>query len=88
MAEIVVPSVLAAQAEGRRRFDAEGETLGAALHALPVADLIFDARGEWNRHLNVFVDGEDARERGGMACPLEGVREIRIVAMISGGMSA
>jgi molybdopterin converting factor small subunit len=85
MAQIVVPSVLAAQAGGRARFDAEAETLGEALRALPVADLLFDARGEWRRHLNVYVDGEDARERGGVECPLTGVREVLIITMISGG---
>jgi ThiS family len=85
VARVIVPSVLAAQAEGRARFDVEAETLGEALRALPVADLLFDARGEWSRHLNVYVDGEDASDRGGLECPLAGVREIRIVAMISGG---
>jgi sulfur-carrier protein len=83
--QVVVPSVLAAQAEGRRRFDVEAETVGEALRALPVADLLFNERGEWNRHLNVFVDGTDARERGGPACPLAGAREVLVVAMISGG---
>ena len=45
MAEIIIPSVLAGQANGQWRFDAKGETIGEALRALPVADLIFDARG-------------------------------------------
>jgi sulfur-carrier protein len=85
MAEVVLPSVLAAQADGRARFDVAAPTLGEALRSLPIADLIFDARGEWSRHLNVYVDGEDARERGGLDCPLEGIREVRIVGMISGG---
>jgi hypothetical protein len=44
MAEVVVPSVLAAQAGGQARFDVEGKTLGEALRALPIADLLFDAR--------------------------------------------
>ena len=85
MAEVVIPSVLAAQADGRSRFDVEAETLGEALHALPIADLLFDARGELSRHLNVYVDGEDARERGFLERPLTGIREVRIVGMISGG---
>jgi molybdopterin converting factor small subunit len=85
MVQVVVPSVLAAQAEGRRRFDVEAATVGEALRALPVADLLFNERGEWSRHLNVFVDGRDARERGGPACPLAGAREVLIIAMISGG---
>ncbi|MGO9496158.1 MAG: molybdopterin synthase sulfur carrier subunit [Solirubrobacteraceae bacterium] len=85
MVRVVVPSLLAAQAEGRQRFDVEAETLADALYALPVADLVVNERGELRQHLNVYVDGTDARERGGLACPLTGAREVRIVAMLSGG---
>jgi molybdopterin converting factor small subunit len=77
--------MLAAQAEGRRSFDVEAETTEDALRALPVADLLFNERGELNRHLNVYVDGLDHRERGGLQAPLAGAREIRVVAMVSGG---
>jgi molybdopterin converting factor small subunit len=77
--------MLAAQAGGRRSFEIEADTVGEALHALPVADLLFNERGELNRHLNVYVDGTDAREHGGLDGPLAGAREIRIVAMVSGG---
>jgi len=55
------------------------------MRALPVADLLFNERGEWSRHLSVFVDGRDAREQGGSACPLAGAREILVIAMLSGG---
>jgi molybdopterin synthase sulfur carrier subunit len=85
MVHIVIPSMLAAQAEGRRSFEVEAETVGGALHGLPVVDLLFNERGELNRHLNVYVDGTDSRERGGLEAPLEDAREIRIVAMVSGG---
>ncbi len=85
MVQVIVTSILADQAEGRRCFDVEAETVGEALRALPVADLLFNERGEWSRYLNVFVDGMDARERGGSACPLTGAREILVVAMLSGG---
>jgi hypothetical protein len=44
--QVVVPSFLAAQADGSRRFDVEAETVGEALRALPVADLLFNERGE------------------------------------------
>jgi molybdopterin converting factor small subunit len=81
----MVPTMLAAQAEGRRSFDVEAETAGEALRALPVADLLFNERGELNRHLNVYVDGTDLRERGGLDGPLASAREIRVVAMVSGG---
>jgi hypothetical protein len=82
---IVVPSVLAAQAEGRRSFDVGAETAREALLALPIADLLFNERGALVPHLNVYVDAIDVRERGGLDGPLAGAREIRVVAMVSGG---
>jgi molybdopterin converting factor small subunit len=82
---VAVPSILAAQAEGRRSFDVDAETVREALDALPVVDLLFNERGELNRHLNVYVDGIDHRDRGGLDSPLAGAREIRVVAMVSGG---
>jgi len=85
MVRIAVPSMLAAQAGGRQHFDVEGKTVGEALRALPVADLVLDERGELRRYVNVYVDGSDARDRGGLTCPLTGAREVRIVAMLSGG---
>jgi sulfur-carrier protein len=85
MVRVVLPSMLAAQAEGRQRFDVEAETVGDALRALPVADLVINERGELRRYVNVFVDGTDARESGALACPLAGAQEVRIVAMLSGG---
>ena len=85
MVQVVVPGFLAAQADGRRRFDVEAETVGEALRALPVADLLFNGRGEWSQYLYVFVDGTDARERGGPACPLAGAREVLVIAMLAGG---
>jgi molybdopterin converting factor small subunit len=82
---VIVPSMLAAQAEGRRSFDIEAQTVGEALRSLPVADLLFNEHGELNRHLNVYLDGEDTRRLDGLEVPLEGAHEIRIVAMVSGG---
>lgn len=85
MVQVVVPNVLAAQAQGRRRFDIEAQTVGDALRALPVADLIFNERGVLVEHLRVYVDAEDHRDHGGLQAPTAGAREIRVVAMVSGG---
>ena len=85
MVRVALPSMLAAQADGRRRFDVEAKTVGDALHALPVADLVLNQRGELRPYVNVYVDGMDAREHGGLAYPLDGAQEVRIVAMLSGG---
>ena len=55
------------------------------LHALPVRDLLFDERDELRPLVNVYVDGTDARERGGLETELSGGETIRVVAAIAGG---
>jgi hypothetical protein len=82
---VMLPAMLAAQANGQRRFDVEAATVGDAVRALPVADLLFNERDEWNPYLNLYVDGTDARDRGGLACSLAGVVELRIVGILAGG---
>jgi molybdopterin synthase sulfur carrier subunit len=77
--------MLAAEVGGRRRFDVEAETVAAALRSLPVSNLVFDERGELRRLVNVYVDGVDVREQGGMDRPLQGSEEIILVAAIAGG---
>jgi hypothetical protein len=85
MVHVVVPSVLAAQAGGRKSFDVEADTVGEALRALPVADLVFNERGEVHPRLLVYVDGTDHRERGGLESPIAGARELRVVSLDAGG---
>ena len=85
MAVVLLPSMLAAEAGGRNRFELEAKTVEDALRALPVSDLVFDERGELRPLVNVYVDGIDAREREGLATKLDGSEEIRLVAAIAGG---
>ena len=85
MAVILLPSLLAAEASGRNRFESDAATLEEALRALPVANLIFDERGELRGLVNVYVDGVDMRERGGLEVPLGEDETVRIVAAIAGG---
>jgi molybdopterin converting factor small subunit len=84
---VLLPSLLAAEAGGRKQFELEAETLGDVLRALPVANLVFDERGGLRALVNVYVDGVDARDRDGLATELEGGEEIRLVAAIAGGCS-
>ena len=80
-----LPGLLAQQAGGRNRFELEAETLIEALRALPVADLLLDEAGDLRPLVNLYLDGTDARERGGLAAVLDGVREVRVVAAVAGG---
>jgi molybdopterin synthase sulfur carrier subunit len=80
-----LPSLLAEQAGGQGRFELEAATVGDALRSLPVADLLLDERGELRPLVNVYVDGEDARRAQGLAMPLNGVDEVRVIAAVAGG---
>jgi molybdopterin converting factor small subunit len=77
--------MLAAEVGGQRRFDVEADTVGSALRSLPVANLVFDERGQLRPLVNVYVDGTDVREHEGMDTRLSGSEEIRLVAAIAGG---
>lgn len=85
MVLVVLPSLLAAQAGGQGRFEVDGTTVEHALRQLPVADLLLDESGELRRLVNVYVDGRDARELGGLQTPIEGAGEIRVIAAVAGG---
>jgi hypothetical protein len=50
-----------------------------------VADRVLDERGRLRPLVNVYVDGEDARERGGLDAPLVGGETVRLVGAIAGG---
>lgn len=77
--------MLAAEVGGQRRFEVEADTVGSALRSLPVANLVFDERGQLRQLVNVYVDGVDVRELEGMETSLSGSEEIRLVAAIAGG---
>jgi molybdopterin converting factor small subunit len=82
MAVVLLPSLLATQAGGQGRFEVEAQTLGDALRALPVADLLFDEHGVLRPLVNPFVDRALERD---LSTPLKPESEVRIVAAIAGG---
>jgi sulfur-carrier protein len=82
---IKLPSMLAEQAGGQREFDVEAATVGDALRALPVSDLLLDERGNLRRLVNVYVDGEDARRAAGLETSLAAASEVRVIAAVAGG---
>ena len=85
MVVVVLPSLLAAQAGGRGRFEVDAATVEQALQQLPVADLLFDEAGELRRLVNVYVDGKDARELGGVRMSVQEGQEVRVIAAVAGG---
>jgi len=85
VAVVLVPSLVAAQAGGQKRFEVDAGTVGEALRGLSVADLLFDERGELRTLVNVYVDGVDARQSDGLDTKLGPTAEVRVVAAIAGG---
>jgi hypothetical protein len=85
MPVVLLPGTLAAEAGGQRRFELAATTVGEALRALPVTNLLFDEAGELRRLINVYVDGVDARGGRLLEEPLGEESEVRIVGAIAGG---
>jgi hypothetical protein len=82
VAVVLLPGLLATEAGGRKEFDVEAATVGDALRALPVRDLVLDERGEVRSLVHVYVDGERARD---LTAAVGAEARIRIVAAIAGG---
>jgi sulfur-carrier protein len=82
---VLLPGLLADQAGGRKAFEVDAPTVGAALRALPVRDLLFDEGGELRPLVNVYVDGENVRGQSGVDTELRGNETVRVVAAIAGG---
>lgn len=75
---------------GANHVELEADNLSAALHALVgqfplLGDQLFDERGEVREAINLFVNDEHVRYRGGLSAPLRDGDEVYIVPMISGG---
>jgi sulfur-carrier protein len=82
---VVLPSLLATEAGGQKRFELEADTVGDALRGLPVANLLFDEHGVLRPLVNVYVDGTDVRWEGGVDKPLRGGETLRVVQAVAGG---
>jgi molybdopterin converting factor small subunit len=82
VAVVLLPGLLATEAGGTKEFDVDAATVGEALRALPVRDLLLDEAGEVRPLVNVFVDGDRARD---LRTPVTQATKIRIVAAIAGG---
>jgi sulfur-carrier protein len=48
-------------------------------------DRVLNEQGELRRHVNIFIDGEDARLLGGLSAPVGADSELWIHPALSGG---
>jgi len=82
VAVVLLPGLLATEAGGQKRLELDVATVGDALRALPVADLVLDERGEVRSLVHVYVDGERAHD---LNRAVGEKTRIQIVAAIAGG---
>lgn len=82
MAVVLLPGLLATEAGGRKQLDVDAGTLGDALRALPVRDLVLDEGGDVRPLVHVYVDGQRVRD---LKAAVTAASQIRIVAAIAGG---
>jgi hypothetical protein len=82
VAVVLLPGLLATEAGGQKRIEVEATTVGDALRALPVADLVLDEGGAVRSLVHVYVDGERAHD---LTAQVGEKSRIRIVAAIAGG---
>jgi len=85
MVHVKLPSLLASQAGDQRRFEIEATTVGEALLALPVADLVMRAISKAEPWLLVYINNTNAAESGGLASPVTEKDEIRVISVLAGG---
>jgi len=92
-ARVVLPGLLRDLADGAAELPVElrGEAslasvLDEAFRPWPIlASRVRDERGEIRRHVNVFVDGEDAKRAAGVQTPVSPTSTVHVINAVSGG---
>lgn len=87
---VFLPSALATQADGHRRIDASGDTVGAVLDAVvarypAIGPRLRDAHGAPYPFVTVFLNDEDIRLADGFGTTVRDGDEIVVVPAVAGG---
>ena len=90
---VVLPGLLRDLADGAAELPVElddpaplGAVLDRAFEPWPVlARRVRDERGEIRRHVNVFVDGEDAKRADGVQTTVDVAATVHVINAVSGG---
>lgn len=63
-----------------------GEALSQAFEINPrLRGYILDEQGHLRQHVAVFIDGQKARDRAGLADPLQPQSQVHVLQALSGG---
>ncbi|MDW5326503.1 MULTISPECIES: ubiquitin-like small modifier protein 1 [unclassified Plantactinospora] len=91
MVTVVVPAALRGETAGAGRLDvAAAGTLRAVLDEVGaewprLIRRIRDEQGQLRRYVNVYVDGEDCRQTGGLDTAVPDGAEIQVIPSVAGG---
>lgn len=93
-----IPSALRKWTAGRDvlELDISSDRLMAAADVIEIVardfpglrDRVLDEQGQLRRHVNIFIDGENARSLGGLSAPVTADSDIWIHPALSGGAPA
>ena len=92
-ARVVIPGVLRDLAGGAHELTVDlagpaplAEVLDGAFAPWPILNSrIRDERGEIRRHVNIFVDGEDAKRADGVHTAVGPASTVHVINAVSGG---
>ena len=90
MATVRIPPVLRPKTVGSSEVDAAGANVGEVLLALTAAHpetsaQLFDAEGELNRYVNVYLNDEDVRVLDGLGTAVSDGDTVVILPAMAGG---
>jgi molybdopterin synthase sulfur carrier subunit len=92
-AKVVLPGLLRDLADGAAELSVElggdtalGDVLDLAFEPWPIlGSRVRDERGEIRRHVNIFVDGEDAKRADGVGTTVTPSSTVHVINAVSGG---
>ena len=92
MATVRIPPVLRPKTGGNSEVDAPGGNVGEVLRALTAehpdtSAQLFDAEGELNRYVNVYLNDEDVRVLDGLETSVKDSDSVVILPAMAGGAS-
>jgi MoaD family protein len=92
MATVRIPPVLRPKTGGNSEVDAAGGNVGEVLRALTAAHpdtsaQLFDAEGELNRYVNVYLNDEDVRVLQGLETSVSDGDTVVLLPAMAGGAS-